>query len=131
MNRKWWKAYFYLALTLTVFGITFPLFVDQSQKMAWWEWIYIPLYTVQIIGLFGFVFLRRLAVPLFWQFVFSASVVNEVWDLYSMATDPEIGSDYVDLLVSIVAVTLLLQVPLLIGLFLYGFRCKGLWRGTT
>jgi hypothetical protein len=70
MQRKWWKVYFFLALTLTVLGVALPLFIDEGQELAWWEWIYMPLYVVQIVGLFGFVYWRRLAIPPLWQFVF-------------------------------------------------------------
>ena len=132
MSRKWWKAYFFLALALTVGGLALPLFVDEAREQALWEWIYIPLYAVQIVGLFGFVYWRRLAIPPLWQFVFVASVVYAAWDLFSMATDPELkGNSYADLVFATAGLTLLFQVPMLIGLFLYGFRCKELWRGAT
>ena len=132
MHRKLWKAYFFLALALTLAGLAVPLFVDESTKLAWWEWIYIPLYAVQIVGLFGFAFWRRVAIAPLWQFVFVASVVYEAWDLFSMATDPELKSTgHGGFLAATVAVTLLLQVPMLIGLFLYGFRCKELWHSAT
>jgi hypothetical protein len=131
MNRKWWKAYFFLALALTVFGLAFPLFVDERPKVAWWEWVYIPLYIVQIVGLFGFSFWRKIAIPPLWQFVFIASVAYEAWNLYSTVTDRELAPEYGGFIASTLAATLLLQVPLLVGLFLYGFRCKELWRGAT
>jgi hypothetical protein len=132
MHRKCWKAYFFLALTLTIAGLALPLFVDEGRELGWWEWIYLPLYAVQIVGLFGFVYSRRLAIPPLWQFVFVASVIYEVWDLFSMAIAPELkGTGHTGFLVTNVAAALLLQVPMLIGLFLYGFRSKELWRGAT
>jgi hypothetical protein len=131
MKRKWWKAYFFVVLALTVFGLVIPLFADEERKVIWWEWVYIPLYIVEIVGLFGFVFSRRIAVPGVWQFVFVASVVYEICDLYSMATGPELVSDYAGFLASTIVGTLLFQIPLWLGLFLYGFRCSELWRGAT
>jgi len=132
MHRKWWKVYFFLALALTVVGIAMPFFVDGGRDLPWWDWIWAPLYAVQIVGLFGFVFWRRLAIPPLWQFVFVASVAYEIWNLFSTATDPELkDTGHAGLLVASVATALLLQVPMLIALYLYGFRSKELWRGAT
>src|SRR5688572_14146823 len=112
MHRKWWKAYFFLMLALTVGGLALPLFIENDRQMAWWEWLYYPLYAVQIVGLFGFVYWRRFGVPLVWQVVFLASVMYEVWDLFQMSTDPELkGMGYEGFIASTVAATLVLQVP--------------------
>jgi hypothetical protein len=132
MRRKWWKAYFFLALALTLVVLALPFLVDESRETPWWEWMYVPLYVVQIVGLFGFVFWRRLGVPPVWQVVFLASIAYEIWDLFSMATDPDLKTtDHAGFLMTMVAATLVLQVPMLVGLFLYGFRCKELWHGAT
>jgi hypothetical protein len=132
MRRRLWKAYFFLALALTFLGLALPVFVGEDPKMAWWEWVYMPLYVVQIVGLFGFVFWRRLAVPPVWQFVFIASVAYEAWNLVSTATNPELeGTGYTGLALMTVGATLVLQAPMFIGLFLYGFRCRELWHGAT
>ena len=132
MHRKWWKAYFFIVLALTVGGLALPLFIEFDREMAWWEWLYFPLYAVQIVGLFGYVYWRRLGVPLVWQAVFVASLMFEVWDVFHMSTDPEFqGTGYEGFIASTVAATLIIQVPMLIGLFLYGFRSKELWHGAT
>lgn len=132
MRRRWWKVYFFLALALTVAGLVVPFIADDDQNMAWWEWIYIPLYVVQILGLFGFVFWRRLGVPPVWQVVFFASLAYEAWDLFSAATNPELeGTGYTGLVVMVNTAILALQVPMLIALFLYGFRSRELWNGAT
>ena len=132
MGRKLWKAYFFLALVLTVAALTLPFVIEGSPETAWWEWMYMPIYVVQIVGLFGFVFWRRLGIPPVWQVVFLVSVAYEAWSLFAMATDPELkGTDHAGFLVTNAAATLVLQLPMLIGLFLYGFRCKELWHGAT
>src|SRR5262245_8882410 len=131
MRRKLWQAYFFLALVLTIGGLALPFFIEASAETAWWEWMYMPIYVVQLIGLFGFVFWRRLGIPPIWQAVFLISLAYEAWSLFSMATDPELNGTGYGFLVMTVATTLLLQLPMLIGLFLYGFRCKELWQGAT
>jgi len=131
MRRRLWQAYFFLALVLTVAGLALPFFIEASAETAWWEWMYMPIYVVQLIGLFGFVFSRRLGIPPIWQAVFLISLAYEAWSLFSMATDPELNGTGYGFLVMTVATTLLLQLPMLVGLFLYGFRCKALWQGAT
>jgi hypothetical protein len=126
MRRTWWKVYFLVILAPTILGIASRLFVEHDRQLPWWEWLVIPLSVVQIVGLFGFVYWRRLVSPLLWQVVFLLSVANEVWDLVSISTDPELKDD-----TFFVGAVVFLQIPLLIGLFLYGFRCKELWRGAT
>ena len=129
MNRKWWKAIFFFALALMVLDVV-PLFWNDEKKVASWQWWSILFSTVQIMGLFGFAFWRRIAIPPFWQVMFVASVIYEIFDLYSMAADSDFSSSPV-LLFFNVAITLMLQMPLLVGLFLYGLRSKELWHGKT
>jgi hypothetical protein len=132
MRRKWWKAYFFLALALTIGGVGAAFVFEDSGETAWWERIYIPLYIIQIVGLFGFVFWRRLGVAPVWQLVFLVSIAYEAWNLFSMASDPDLkGSAHAGFLLTTVVVSLVLQLPMLIGLFFYGFRCKELWHGAT
>src|SRR5262245_33658376 len=90
MRRTWWKVYFFLVLALTIGGVGLALFFDEGKETAWWERVYIPLYIIQLVGLFGFVFWRRLGVAAVWQLVFLVSVAYEGWNLFSMASDPEL-----------------------------------------
>ena len=84
MRRTWWKVYFLVILALTVLGLAPRFFTEEGRQLPWWEWLLIPLFVVQIVGLFGFAFWRRLFIPLLWQVVFLVSVANEVWDLASL-----------------------------------------------
>jgi hypothetical protein len=126
MRRIWWKAYFFVFLALTLVGLASPLFIEGGRQLQWWEWLLFPLFVIQIVGLFGFVYWRRLGIPLLWQVVFLISVANEVWDLVSITTDPELKDDSF-----LVGAALFLQIRMLIGLFLYAFRCKRLWHRAT
>jgi hypothetical protein len=122
MRRKWWKAYFFFALAVTVCGFAVVVFFDDGADQLWWEWIDIPLYSLQLVGLFGFAYWRRLGSPSLWQFILVATVLYEAWNLYSMASDPELKETaHMGFVITTLAATLLLQVPMFIGLFLYGF----------
>jgi hypothetical protein len=128
MNRVWWKAYFFLAVALTVLVILFPLLVDDEAVTDWSEWWHVPLYVVQLVGLFGFAFWRRIAMPRFWQIAFIASVAYETYSFYSTVVETGFPTFFGNFFfAAVIGVSLLLQAPLLIALFLYGFRCHDLW----
>lgn len=129
MRRNWWKAYFFFALAMTIGALSLPLWVEEFREMTWWDWTAIPLSIVQLTGLFSFAWWRRLGVPLVWQAVFLVSVFHEGWALVSVANDPDLRNAGHEALIALqILGTLLLQGPLLIALFLYGFRCKKLWQ---
>jgi hypothetical protein len=99
--------------------------------MLWWEWSCIPLYLLQIIALFGFVYRRRIATPLIWKLIFLASVAYEFSNLYEMAFDSGLTVGLATFFGIIFVVVYLIQLPLWLGFFLYAFRCKELWVRAT
>ena len=131
--QHWWKLYFFLALVLTVLTVITPLFVDDiSTDLTWWRWSDVPLYIIQLVALFGLAFSRRVGFPKLWQLIFIATLIYEGWHMYEYASDwLSIPTDMLGLAISVVAITYLLQAPLWVGLYLYGFRCKDLWHGAT
>ena len=131
--QYWWKIYFFFALVLTVLTIIALLFVDDvSTELGGWGWSDVPLYILQLVALFGLAFWRRIGSPKLWQLAFVATLAYEGWHLYEVASDDlGIPTDMLGLAISIIAITYLLQAPLWVGLYLYGFRCKDLWHGAT
>jgi membrane protein YdbS with pleckstrin-like domain len=98
---------------------------DGETKMLWWEWLYVPLYLLQAVSLFGFVYLRCIASATIWKTLFVVSVGYEIWDAYDMATNW--FSSATPVFVTVVfTVVYLIQAPLWYGNFLYAFRCKEL-----
>lgn len=96
--------------------------------MQWWEWGFIPLYILQVVSLFGFVYSRRITSAKIWQALFVVTAAYEIWNAYYM------GMTWAPLVTPAgVAFAFmsgyLLQIPLWYGNFLYGFRCKELWHG--
>jgi hypothetical protein len=130
-HRGWWKAYFFVALAITTVGLAFPFFLPEQPEMAWWEWSYIPLYVLEVVGLFGLAFWRRLAVPIIWQIVLVASVLYELRNVYVMFTDDDLTRQSGSFTLFMMVGIFLFQAPMWAGLYLYGFRCKELWRGAT
>jgi hypothetical protein len=130
MHRNWWKAYFFLALAIAVAIMALPLYVyEEGPSTDWRDWMDVPLYMMQLIGLFGFAYWRRIGAPVVWQIVFLGSLAYSGWSWFSMATDPDLlNAGHEALIVLSILGSLLLEAPLLIALFLYGFKCRALWR---
>lgn len=130
MNRRlFWKVYFFLAVVLTIGYFVAPHLIDDTTEMGWLEWALIPLSAVQLLGLFGFAFERRVSVQGLWRLVFIASIAYEIWDWYSVMTMPDVVGSGIFLIG--IGVAVLLEIPMLIALFLYGFRSRELWRAAT
>jgi hypothetical protein len=124
-RRRWWQAYFVLVFVLTAVGLVLPLSLDDFPEMVWWEWVYVPIYLIQVAGLYGFAFWRRIGIPRIWQYAFVASLAYAIWDLFGIATETSGAELFV---VFTIAGLVVLEAPMLLALFLYGFRCTDLWR---
>ena len=134
MNRRWWKAYFLVALILTAGGFVFSWFADIEWGMRWWEWLFVPLYALQIFALYCFAFWHRVGVRRGWKLLFVASVLYEIWCLVELTMTPELESISQAqgfFLASTIGGTLAIQMPMLVALFLYAFRSEELWHGAT
>ena len=127
-GKRWgWKAYFYLLLVLTIGAATFTFLGDLHGETPWWEWGFVPLYVLQLAGLFGFAYGRAVAEARLWRVIFIASVAYEAWNLATTAMDPEVAA-HPELLGMAALLSFGLQLPLLVALYLYGFRSEALWR---
>ncbi len=127
-QRPWWKAYFFFAVIITAIGIAASFVFADEMAMIWPEYFFFVLYVIQIVGLFGFVYRRRIANPIIWQWVFLATVAYELWNVYQTATDTDPASSLPVLFAAIAIAAYLTQAPMWFGLFHYGFRCRELWQ---
>jgi len=129
MRGKWWKYYFYFAVVITVYAISAPFWSDDKLRNAWW-WAYIPLYALQAVSLFGFVYMRPIGGATLWKTLFILTIVYEIWSAYDMTTSVEPLASPVAAAV-VLTLVYFVQLPLWYGNFLYGFRCKDLWNAKT
>jgi hypothetical protein len=120
------------ALTVGGVGLSFYYWEETASLDRIAEWMSLPMYIVQLIGLFGFIYWRRIGSSLLWKFVFGATVLELVWAVYEMAveTSPFPRDDLMFLLAMAVGGTVLL-LPLLVALYIYAFRSQGLWVQAT
>jgi hypothetical protein len=135
MRRRWyWKMYFMLMAALTVGGVGLSLYYWRETaslgRIA--EWASLPMYIVQLLGLFGFIYWRRIGSSLLWKFVFGATVLELGWAAYEMAVETSVfsGDELPFLLAMAVGGTVLL-LPLLVALYIYAFRSRVLWVQAT
>ena len=95
------------------------------------QWAGLPMYLVQLVGLFGFVYWRRIGSALLWKLVFAVTILDLLWQGYSFAIDAAGFTDtgtgvFVTMLVVVAAIFL----PLLAALYLYAFRSDDVWART-
>ena len=132
MKRKWWKAYFVVVVMLTALGGVLPLFVEPASEMLWAEWLYLPFYAIQLVGLYCFIYDRRLGRQAGWQVLFVVGLAYEAWAIMELLTMSELRAiDQGMFAASSAAIALAIQGPLLFGLFKYGFRSPSIWHGAT
>jgi hypothetical protein len=135
VQRRWyWKAYFFLGVLLLVLTaavlIGFPLFFkdEASAPEVIAGYAAFPFYTVQLIGLYGFVYWRRVGSERLWRVVFAITAIETAWNLYSLADDlPDLQGDETCFLVAVSVAGTALAVPMFIALFVYAFRSPALW----
>lgn len=131
-KRRFWKAYFFLMVALTVSGFVLPLaFPADPEHQAFDDLVWVPLYLAQLVGLFGFAYWRAIGTRRIWQWIFGATVLETAWMVYgfvSEAPPSELGSFFAIGL----ALTIMPLVALLFwALFSYAFRAPDLWAKAT
>jgi hypothetical protein len=132
MRRFWWKAYFFFVLVLTLVGSVVDFYIfDTPSTLEWWDWLVYPLYLLQFVGLYGFAYLRPIAIPAVWRATLGASLVYESYSILSIAFDGSTTDEMILFIVGMLTLTTLFQGPLLYAIYRYGFRSGELWRGAT
>lgn len=118
---------------LTAVSIAFVFFPpsESTDYDLFVDWAALPLYVVQLVGLFGFVYARRIGWALLWRIVFAASVLELGWTLYLLFEDlPEAGESFWPYASAAGVMSLAIaamMVPMLVALYRYGFRTPELW----
>ena len=134
---KFWKFYFYLAIILII--IEFSLRVVVSYFIAGEPYfspknqLDLTVKVICLIGLYGFVFKRKIISQVFWIIIFIAIIPYDVWCIYSEIMLEEMlnknclsTSSVLDFLGEF-TFFFLLSLPFYIALFLYGFKSKDIW----
>src|SRR5689334_5242698 len=133
MRRRWfWVAFLVLAVVVALNAILTPLLLRPvREQYVWWQWAYIPLLVLQLVGLYGYVFARRIGIRRVWQVAFVISVPYAIWSVYSPTGNPTFSDRSATFWAATIAVGLIVEVPMLVGLFRYGFRSRDVWDSAT
>ena len=126
-----WKMYFVLFVCLNVLGVGI-LFSEENFGII--EIIDLPMTLISIIGLYGYVFSKRIHKQSFWFSFFWVylvfSFVNPfLSEIEFLADDPELSDAENKFLNIFVIVTMIpLILPAYIGLLLYALPSNKLWK---
>jgi hypothetical protein len=124
MKTLLWKAYFWIIVFLDM--ISFVVSMDRRL----WEMAEMGFFLVALIGLFGYCWERQILNRIFWQ-VFS--VVFLCWLAVYFFVIPRLpmqdaaGNLPIATVAGLIAVTIVMHLPLVTGVFLYAFRRGDIW----
>jgi len=122
-RSKWWKNYFYLLVAITVLGFIEILFNEAAGIT---EAIYYPLSIIGLIGLYGYVFSKKILHRSFWLYFIAIYLAATI--AYYFVTDIDMSAgmtpeEYIFVNIFSWAISL----PGYIGIMLYGLPSNKLW----
>ena len=136
--RKFWKIYFFLMI-----GIMAIEFVMRLYFSSWFmNELYLSICNqgellialISLVGMYGFIYKKKIISNIFWIVFFILVALYSIWDIYldvqlnsklnnMYPTEPDILESIIDFFLNYI-----LGLPLYIGLFIYGFRSKEIWK---
>ena len=126
-----WKIYFWLIVCVSVWGLNYTLSHENSGLI---EIIDIPMTLIATIGLFGYVFSKRIYKQSFWIYFFGiylafCLVHPFLSEIEFVPDDPELSATE-NKFINIFALVfgILFSLPSYIGLLLYGLPSNKLWK---
>jgi len=131
-----WKIYFWLIVCVSIWGLSFTLSHENSGLI---EIIDIPMGLIASIGLFGYVFSKRIYKQSFWICFFGVylaySLVSPFLSEIEFSTpdDPELSAaenKFINTFSTILSFVLIIPLflPAYIGLLLYALPSNKLWK---
>ena len=128
-----WKIYFWLIICVSVWGLNYTLSHENSGLI---EIIDIPMTLIATIGLFGYVFSKRIYKQSFWICFFwillAYSLVSPFLSEieFSPPDDPEWSAAEINTFSMILGFVLIIPLilPSYIGLLLYALPSNKLWK---
>ena len=119
-----WKIYFWLLIVLTL-----PSYLWQGFSRSW-EIIDFILFIVAMIGLFAFSWQKKMFTQLFWKTYLPTYIIWNVFYQYFLPLPQKVSEvDLGGLSQSMTAtITWIIFIPLIIALYLYGFKRTELWK---
>ena len=92
------------------------------------NWFDLLVSIIGCIGLYGFVFKKRIVSKEIWKIFLFAIIVTLFWDAYNFIAGIPLSQseiEFIDFLFS--AIGFLVFIPFCVGIFMYGFKSNELW----
>jgi hypothetical protein len=120
----WWKVYFVVYTLVMIMSLPDLLLVAETGP---WDYVYLPFLLAGLLGLFGYVFMKRIFTASVWLPVLVAVVGADI--VYPYLTDIDLsagmsGAVYVIAL----AIGWSLSIPNYVALYLYSKPDNPIWR---
>jgi hypothetical protein len=132
---KAWKTYFYLMIIVMgiEFYMRFQVSMQFERHFSARNQLEFVLSIISFIGLYGYIYKKKIINKGFWAALFVLIVAYQVWDAYQnyqfshalntiLPTKTDIIKESTDILVDYIV-----PLPFFIGLFLYGFKSAAIW----
>ncbi len=122
-RSKWWKYYFYILVALTAIG---PIEYLINEGTGITEVIYVPLSIIALIGLYGYVFSKKMFHRSFWLYFLAIYLAATI--AYYFVTDIDLSAGMTPAEYIFVNIfSWLISLPAYIGILLYGLPSNKLW----
>jgi hypothetical protein len=122
-RSKWWKYYFYLLVAITALG-SIEFLINEASGIA--EAIYVPLSIIGLIGLYGYVFSRKILHRTFWLYFIAIYLAATI--AYYFVTDIDLSADMTpEEYIYVNIFSWAISLPGYIGILLYGLPSNKLW----
>ena len=119
-----WKIYFVFITLLSVFGLT-VLFFEPNFGIA--EIFTIILIVPATIGLFGYIFRKKILTQSFWKTFFFVYIAWSVLYIFVSKIDQQAGMSDSEFIISM-TISWAISIPAYLALFFYGRVSCSIWQ---
>ncbi len=137
-QSKFWRGYFVLFTLVTIAGLFWPLlsslFPQLGLETSLLDFGFSVWATIELLGLYGFMFSRQIGSRNIWKLVFFTSVSFAFYSVYDPLTDFHLegdGIEFIGIIGTVATAVIVLFVPLWIALYRYAWTERQLWVSRT
>ena len=126
-SKTGWKVFFWMLLGLQVLTVVLTVmgFSDSMTDLA----IEITIYTIILVGIFGYAFNKRVFKPIFWKFFIPVVIV---YDIYYIFIDDEWAFENTEEMFWVIGTFVVVFLPLIffqyLALVRYAFGADEIWK---
>ena len=118
-----WKMYFFFITLLSIFGFT-VLYFDPNFGLV--EILSIILFIPATIGLFGYIFRKKILNPKLWNLFFLGYIAWSILYIFVSEIDQQAGMSEMEYIISM-TIGWVLSIPGYLALFYYGRITCSIW----